>query len=341
MPADFHRVRYALPRFSRSNYNALMKTIHNSLTFDVSDIAKYRFHVLSHFYTHGTRSTLDAFGVKRSTLYDWRKVFENSGKKLYSLIPKSTRPKQTRTMVTDWRMEAFIRAMREEYGSISKYKLKPFLDEYAKSLKIISYGHTKIGKILKRRDYFFDKGTKTKSKRKKWPYPRLKRTPLIKEPGYLQMDSLTIYVLGRKYYFITAIDIFTKFAWCKLVSSLSSRQARLALEEFKDRFPYPMREIQTDNGSEFLNEFYDYLEENNILHHFIYPRSPKINGVVERFNRTVQEEFLNRNGSFGIDPEKFNLDLLKYLAWYNNLRPHHTLGLISPQSFINGLKKED
>ena len=341
MPADFYRIRYLCPKFSRANYNALMKTIHNSLTFDISDIAKYRFHVLSHFYKHGFRSAIDAFGVKKSTLYEWKKTFENSGKKMSSLIPKSTRPKQTRIMVVDWRIETFIRTMREKYGSLSKYKLKPFLDEYVKSLGITSYSNTKIGKIIKRRNYFFDKGTKLKARKKKWPYPRLKRTPAVKEPGYIEMDSITIYILGKKYYFITAIDIFTKYAWCKLVSSLSSRQAKLTLIEFQGKLTCSIREIQTDNGSEFLNEFHQYLEERNIIHNFIYPRSPKINGVVERFNRTIQDEFLNRNDQFGIDTDKFSLDLIKYLNWYNNQRPHHTLGLVSPKTFINNLKMED
>lgn len=318
-----------------------MKTINNSLTFDVSDVAKYRLHVLSHFYKHGLKSTLDAFGIKKSILYVWKKTFENSSKRLSSLVPKNTRPTQTRTMVIDWRMEAFIREMREQYGSLSKYKIKPFLDEYAKSLGIVSYGNTKIGKIIKRRNYFFDKGTKTKTRKRKWPYLRLKKTPEVKEPGYIEMDSITIYVLGKKYYFITAIDIFTKYAWCKLVTSLSSRQSRIALEEFQSKFPYLIKEIQTDNGSEFLNEFHQYLEERNIVHNFIYPRSPKINSIVERFNRTIQDEFLNRNDQFGVDEDKFNQDLIKYLCWYNNQRPHHTLGLVSPLTFINNLKMED
>jgi len=341
MPADFHHLRYVRPRFSRANYNALMKTINNSLTFDVSDIAKYRFHVLSHFYKHGLKSTLDAFGVKKSILYIWKKTYEDSSKRLSSLIPKSTRPQQTRTMVTDWRMEAFIREIREQYGSLSKYKIKPFLDEYAKSLGISPYDITKIGKIIKRRNYFFDKGTKIKTKRKKWPYLRVKKSPKQTESGYVEMDSITIYVLGKKYYFITAIDIFTKYAWCKLVNNLSSKQARLTLIEFQERLNCSIREIQTDNGSEFLNEFHQYLEGQNIIHNFIYPYSPKINGVVERFNRTIQDEFLNRNEQFGINESKFNQDLVKYLSWYNNQRPHHALGLVSPLTFINNLKMED
>lgn len=317
-----------------------MKTINNSLTFDVSDIAKYRFHVLSCFYQYGLKPTLSAFGIKKSTLYDWKNLFENSGKRLSSLVPQSTRPKQTRRMETDWRLEAFIRTLREEYGPLSKYKIKPFLDEYAKQLGLASYGNTKIGKIIKRRNFFFDKGIKAKTKRRKWPYLRLKQTPKIKRPGYLELDSITIYVLNQKCYFVTAIDIFTKYAWCKLVTSLSSRQAKEALIELQGKLPYPVKEIQTDNGSEFLNEFHKYTEEQNLIHNFIYPHSPKINSIVERFNRTIQDEFLTRNDYLGINQNKFNLDLLKYLTWYNNQRPHHTLGLVSPTTFINNLKME-
>jgi hypothetical protein len=341
MPADFNHVRFVMPKFSKSSYNALMKTFNNSLAFDVSDTVQYRFHILSHFYQYGLKPTLDAFGIKKSILYVWKKAYEASGKKASSLIPKSTCPKQTRTMVTDWRMETFIRTLREDYGPLSKYKIKPFLDEYAKSLGIASYGTSKIGKIIKKRNYFFDKGINAKSKkRRKWLYLRLKKTPKADKPGYIEMDSITLYFLGKKNYFITAIDIFTKYAWCKLVISLSSIQARLALEEFRDKFPYEIKEIQTDNGSEFLNEFHLYLEEQKIHHNFIYPHSPKINGVIERFNRTIQDEFLNRNDLFGIDQNKFNQDLLKYLVWYNNQRPHHTLKLVSPITFINNLKME-
>src|SRR3989337_4429275 len=101
MPSDFPRLRYILPKISRGNYNTLMKLITNSLTFGVSDAAVFRKHVLDHYYKYGWKSAVHAFGVRKSTLYDWKKVYEASGKKETSLIPSSTRPHNTRLMTLD------------------------------------------------------------------------------------------------------------------------------------------------------------------------------------------------------------------------------------------------
>lgn len=332
MPSDVNRKIYTIPRLPWSTYNIWMKTIHNSLTFDISDVAKYRLHVLNCFYIHGLKVVMDTFKVKKSTLYDWKRVYESSGKKMSSLIPKSTRPKKTRTMYIDWELVEFIRAFREEYGNIGKVKIKPFLDAYAKEVSLKSYGTTKIGRIINRKNLFFDGKVKVKQKRPL--VPRLKYAPKEKTPGYIEMDTVTLYVVSRKYYFITAIDIVTKFAYCKLAKSLSSRQAKLALEGLMTLYLQPPRVIQTDNGSEFLGEFHQHTQDLQIKHEFIYPRSPRINGVVERFNRTLKEEFLTRNSEIYYSTSAFNQKLTKYLKWYNYKRPHHSLKLQSPVSFM-------
>lgn len=338
MSHETDRTRYILPKIGKGNYNTLMKLISNSLTFGISDAAKFRLHVLDHYYKHGIRSTCHAFNIPRSTIYGWRKVFEKSGKRISSLIPKSTRPVNLRQMRLDPRLIEFIRVMRQKYGSLSKYKIKPFLDEYAKRLGLPLYGTTKIGLIIKRRKYFFETAARRNAKRRKPLTPRLKRSPKETIPGYIEMDSITVYVVGRKYCFITAIDIVTKFAWVKLTTNLSSKQARLALVEFRSQYKQSLRTIQTDNGSEFLGEFDDYLNQMQIKHEFIYQKSPKVNGVVERFNRTIQEEFIDRNDEILYDPEKFNQKLTSYLIWYNTKRPHYSLGQISPAEYMQKFK---
>ncbi len=333
MGHETDRTRYILPKLSQGNYNTLVKLITNSLKFNPSDPAKFRLHVLDHYYKFGWRSTVDAFGVKKSTLYDWKKVFEKSKKNIVSLVPISTRPKNVRQMSVDLELLELIKSLRLEFGNLSKYKIKPFLDEYSKKRCVSSYGTTKIGVLIKRRNYFFE-GKNKRKKYKKPLTPRLKHAPKELIPGYIEMDSITLWVLGKRYYFFTAIDIVTKFAWVVMTIHLSSREAKLAFMEFRNHYKEQVRCVQTDNGHEFLKEFNEYLNVIGINHEFIYPRSPKINGVVERFNRSLQEEFIQRNDEIIYDPQIFNQKLTKYLIWYNTARPHHSLGLISPQAYL-------
>lgn len=338
MGHETDRQRYILPRLSKGNYNTLMKMLHNSLTFSLSDAAKFRLHVLDHYYQHGIKSTTHAFNIPRTTIYGWKKVFENSNRKVSSLVPKSTRPVNTRTMNLDPRLLEFIKSMREEYGRLGKLKLKPFLDEYAKDLGVSPYGTTKIGVIIKRRNYFYQSTLKKKFKRRKPLSPRLKYSPKETLPGYIEMDTVSVWALCKKYYFVTAIDIVTKFAWVKLVNSPSSQSAKDALTDFTNHYKHHLRVVQTDNGSEFLGVFDEYLESIQVKHEFIYQKSPKVNGVVERFNRTIQEEFIERNDEYMYDQVKFNQKLYNYLIWYNTRRPHYSLGQISPTDYMQRFK---
>ena len=317
-----------------SQYDWLMKTLENSLKFDKSDPAKFRLHVLKHYYKYGWKPTVEAFRVGKSTLYDWKKEYERSGKKLLSLVPKKTRPKRVRKMTTDWRLVQFIREIREQHGNIGREKIKIFLDEYAAELDIDSISHRTITKVIKRKNLFFDPPKKSKRKNK-FSRDRTRISPKVTSPGYVEMDSVVVYIDNTRHNFMCCIDIYTKFAHVRKVKTLSSVQAKSTFQEYQRLSPYQAHTVQTDNGSEFFKAFHQYLEEQNIKHQFIYPKSPKINGVVERFNRTVQEEFINRNDEIYFDLEAFQVKLTGYLEWYNYKRPHASLGYLSPMQFIN------
>ncbi|MBU1130056.1 integrase core domain-containing protein [Patescibacteria group bacterium] len=89
--------------------------------------------------------------------------------------------------------------------------------------------------------------------------------------------------------------------------------------------------FKTDNGSEFLGDFKNHLTSQKLKHWFIYPRCPRINGCVERYNRTIQEEFVNSHLDLLVNNlEKFNRHLADYLVWYNCQRVHKTLKLKTP-----------
>lgn len=309
-----------------------MKTLNNVYCFESSDVAKFRLQVLDHYYKYGWESTVDAFKIGKSTLYDWKKAFEKSTKRLSSLVPSSTVPKRVRVMRVDQRVLDLIVSLRDKEYRMSKYQIKPFVDALCKELRIDVIGLTTVGKIIKRNNLFPKGKKKVKTNRKDKNF--LKKAPKETTPGYIQTDSIHVWIMNRKYYFITVIDVVTKYACCHLTTWLSSRQAMQALKEFQDSYRYPLRVIQTDNGSEFLGEFDQYLQQQKIIHEFIYPRSPKINGVVERFNRTFKEEFLNYNDEFTHDTTLFSQKLHRYLDWYNTKRPHQTLKFQAPLEYL-------
>jgi len=73
------RSRRNIEMFSRnSQYDWLMKTLENSIRFDRSDPAKFRLHVLEHYYKHGWKSAINAFKISRGSLYNWKRDFEKS-----------------------------------------------------------------------------------------------------------------------------------------------------------------------------------------------------------------------------------------------------------------------
>lgn len=274
------RVRRRIEMFSRNNqYDWLMKTLENSLNFDKSDPAKFRLHCLEHYYKYGWKPTVEAFKVGKSTLYDWKREYEGSGKKLLSLVPTKTRPKRVRQMTTDWRLVQFISEFREQHGNIGREKIKIFLDEYARELGVRSISHRTITKVIKRRNLFFDPPRKTRRK-SKFSRDRTRKSPKVTTPGYIEMDSVVVYIDNVRHNFMCCIDIYTKFAHSRKVKTLSSLQATITFKEFQRLSPHTIHTVQTDNGSEFFKTFHQYLEEQEVRHQFIYPKSPKINGVV-------------------------------------------------------------
>ena len=334
MASDFKRVRYLRPKYSKKSYHILMKMIQDGLALEISDVAHFRIHVINHYYKYGLRSTLDAFKVKKSTFYDWRKTYETNGRRIINLVPHKTRPLHVRKMETDWRIITFIKEMRKEHGNIGKSMLKPFVDAYARKLGIKTLAESTIGKVIKRRHLTFEKKVYPQKQKNKFKKLRIRKSPKVTMPGFIQMDSIVVYINYEKHLFMSIIDIYTKFAHVVCVDNLSSSTAKRVFQEFEELSPTKAHIVQTDNGSEFLKSFHEYLEEQNIKHQFIYPGMPKINAFIERFNRTIQEEFILRNDEIYYDQEAFAKKLTDYLYWYNYKRPHASLKYVSPMIFI-------
>jgi hypothetical protein len=323
-----------------------MTTLQTVLGFDTSNKAKLRFHVLSVFYASGWKGVRLAFPhLSRSTLYRWKKVYEDAGKRLNSLIPKSTRPRQTRVMQVSLPVFSLIKTLREQYPRMGKAKIKLFVDAFCQKESLPTFSESKIGKIIKRNNLFYagriqgKKSRLSQIKRK-----RIKLCPQLKDvkPGYLQVDGFKFYYLEKYYYFLTAVEIVSKQAWVRLIPRLNSKQAELFLKEILLTSHYPIHTLQTDNGSEFKKYFEEAAKEAKLTHLFSYPKHPKTQGFVERFNWTVQDEFLFSFEDLLLHPEDFHEELDKWVVYYNQVRPHQSLCYLTPyQYYQKDTKKED
>lgn len=335
MPSDVPRLRYIFPKF-KGNYTRFMKTLQSSCAFDASDIAKFRLKVVEFGTDYGWNAVHAAFCVKRSTYFLWKQTLTTRLGRLSSLVPISTQPHRVRRMHIDPRVMEFIRAVREQYGRVGKMKLQILLNAYCADMGISCIKPTTIGKIIKKKRYFFEgkrRYTKTRS-----GVLRVKRAPKETEPGYIEMDSVIIHTMDTTHVFITAIDVVTKYAQCLHATTPTSSRARALLEHIHTTSPFPLRMVQTDNGSEFLGVFEEYCHTHAIPHAFTYPRSPRINGGIERFNRTIQEEFIERTDSLDAGRVVIAAHIQKYLDWYNGTRPHQSLGYQSPSQYIHALQ---
>jgi transposase InsO family protein len=150
----------------------------------------------------------------------------------------------------------------------------------------------------------------------------------------VEIDTVVRFVAGIKRYIITAADIHTRYTFALGYERANSLSARDFFQKLEQVFPYRIRAVQTDNGSEFHKYFMAYLKERKITHYWNYPGRPYRNGHVEKYNRTIQDEFIDKNDYLLPDLKHFNAKLMAWLIWYNTMRPHWSLNLISPVDYL-------
>jgi len=325
----------AYPIFSRiRGLEEVKKMLRSLRRFSKDEVANERLKILEFYTEYGEKATTKAFGIKRNTIFVWRRRLKESKNSLASLIPTSTTPKTQRRMITDPKIVSEIRKLREKYPRLGKDKIKPILKKYCLKEGLTPISISTIGKVIKRRNLTFEKKVYPQKQPNKFKKLRTRKSPKVQSPGFIEMDSIIAYINYEKHLFMSVIDIYTKFALVVYVKDLSSATAKKVLQQFQELNPTKIHTVQTDNGSEFLRSFHAYLEEQHIKHQFIYPRMPKINSFIERFNRTIQEEFILRSDEIYYDQEAFAKKLTKYLYWYNYQRPHASLKYMSPMDYF-------
>ena len=162
---------------------------------------------------------------------------------------------------------------------------------------------------------------------------RITQLQRIHRKGFLLcLDTVVVYWKGSKRYIRTGIDRFSKVAFARMYSTNSSTTAADFLSRLHYLLDGKIENIQTDNGSEFQKHFEQLCAKLSIPHYLSRVHTPKDNAVNERFNRTIQEEFLAL-GNMTLDIDEVNRRMTEWLIEYNFRRPHYALKNMPPINF--------
>ena len=197
----------------------------------------------------------------------------------------------------------------------------------------------KIQKVIEEKKLYRNPVKNAKIQRKRQKAQKKKRITELKTPWYKKkagyiicLDTVVIYWNGYKRYIFTAIDKYGKMAYARMYKNKSTKSS----EDFLLRLDYLLEghipRVGHDNGSEFEKYFKRACQKLNIEQYYSRNQTPKDNPDNERFNQTLQKEFINM-GHFNTDPEIFNKMLTEWLIEYNFERPHQTLNYQTPAEF--------
>jgi transposase InsO family protein len=307
----------------------------------MTDKAKKKFEILVFWEKHGLHATMDAFKVKRRTLFLWKKQLREGQGKPTALEEQSRTPERKRIRV--WPLEVLeeIKTLRMKHPNLGKEKLQILLERHCKRNALPIPSVSTVGRLI--RDLgglrvFPQKVLPASGKIVRANHRKVLRKPKdfqATHPGHcVALDTIERFIHGCRRYVITFEDLYSRFGFAWSTTSHASKAAEEFFGFCQMVFPIPFEHVLTDNGSEFKKHFAERLQELHLAHYHTYPRTPKMNAHCERFNRTIQEEFVDYHAHELLEPQQFNIALMEYLVWFNTERPHYGLNLQSPLQYL-------
>ena len=277
---------------------------------------------------------VQSYGDSRATWYRVRAQYIPS--KPASLEPRSRRPKRMRQRQWDdrtvkriitirnhpdscrWGKEKVVRQLSKEGIVCSASTVGRIITECRQKRTIVNYRPKKKMRRFRPRDH-------------------AQRRPKGFDPyatNAVQMDTDECRLMGRTLYRLTAVHLLTRYCFSRYYTRKTATCAKDFLNKLTTALPVDYSAIQVDGGSEFRGVFENACRDRNMPLFVLPPKSPKLNGAVERMNRTIQEEFQDTR----VLPdtlETLNEDVLTYLDVYNIDRPHWSLNYYSPYEWAS------
>ena len=141
---------------------------------------------------------------------------------------------------------------------------------------------------------------------------------------------------GRRFRILNIVDDVTRECLAAIPdTSISGRRVARELTALIERRGKPGM-IVSDNGTEFTsNAMLGWAQDNGVVWHFIAPGKPMQNGFCESFNGRMRDELLNESLFLGLDHARETI--ARWVADYNQRRPHSALGYIPPAAYAANL----
>jgi len=282
-------------------------------------VTTWRSKILQHAAAIGNVArTCRRFGISRKTFYKWRQRFVEHGDA--GLCDRPTTPRRIPRATNDEVVSKIV-YLRQHYHFGA-----PRIAAYLKRFHQVAIARSTVHRILTRRGMpRLPANQKHHAHGKRWQ--RYEKP----QPGHrLQVDVKFLERIPgtrRRFYQFTAIDDCTRMRVLKVFDACNQRTAIQFIDDVLRRLPFRVLVVQTDNGAEFQSQFHWHLEQQDIRHVYIRPRTPHLNGKVERSHRVDDQEFYQLLDKDGIsdDIQLFNEKLREWEDYYNCHRPHGAL----------------
>ncbi len=302
---------------------------------ELSEKARFKLQVLDLWRKSGNvQLTIQHYGISRATFYRWKQQF--NPRDPHSLEEQSKRPHRFRKPQWGKEVEEAVKGFRESYGW-GKDKLVVLLRRGGYHTSTST-----VGRILRK---LKDSGKLKETPRRRFTAAkrRLPRRYAVRKPkGYavqrpgdlVQIDTLDLnrHLAQHRFQF-TARDMVSRWDVLEVHDRPTASSAAIFLKTLKRECPFPIRAAQVDGGSEFYAQFETACEQLGIKLFVLPPRSPKLNGCVERAHRTHREEYYELS-DVPHSMAEHNEDLKYWQDIYNTVRPHQSLDYKTPLEIL-------
>ena len=263
------------------------------------------------------------FGISRKSFYKWKRRHAEHGDA--GLCDRDRTPHRSPRAVAA-EIVSKILYLRQSYH-FGAGRIRDYLRRFHQ----VAVAASSVHRILTRHGMpRLPANQKHQSHRKRWQ--RYEKP----QPGHrLQLDVKFLERIAgtqKRLFQFTAIDDCTRIRVLKVYDRCNQHTAIRFIEDVRRRLPFRIQVVQTDNGAEFQSQFHWHLETLDIRHVYIRPRTPHLNGKVERSHRVDDQEFYQLLDKDGItdDIHLFNEKLREWEDYYNYHRPHGALGGQTP-----------